>query len=221
MTAPLLSPRESTGPVGPSSRIALLAALAGLLLTGCQGTGEPSTGHAPRVPPGSDPRNTSYILDDTSVTLADGIAEAQAAPGSASKVVTRIWGEPTVADLNDDGLDDALLILTRETGGSGTFFYLAAAVASPQGYSGTSGMLLGDRIKPDSVSVRDGEATLSYMTHGADQSFAEEPAMEKVRHVILSTDGLHLVEVARDFEGEADPDRMRLQMKTWTWLETV
>ena len=28
------------------------------------------------------------------------------------------------------------------------------------------------------------------------------------------------VEVAHDFEGEADPDRMTLGMKTWTWIKT-
>ena len=27
-------------------------------------------------------------------------------------------------------------------------------------------------------------------------------------------------EVAHDFEGEADPDRMTLGMKTWTWIKT-
>lgn len=27
--------------------------------------------------------------------------------------------------------------------------------------------------------------------------------------------------VAEDFEGEADPDRMTLEMHTWTWLETA
>ena len=96
-----------------------------------------------------------------------------------------------------------------------------AAVASPQGYSGTTGLLLGDRIKPNSVSVRDGKATLSYMTRSADQSFAEQPTIEKIRHLILSTDRRHLIEVAPAFEGEADSDRMRLPMKTWTWLKTV
>lgn len=155
---------------------------------------------------GSSPADASYRLDDKWVTLVDGLAEAPAAPGSSSKIRTRIWGKPFMSDLNGDGVDDAVVTLTQETGGSGTFFYIAAAIASPRGYTGTAGVFIGDRIAPNTVSVHDGKVTVSYMTRGQSQSFAEKPTVEQVLDLMLSADGKTLV-LARDREDEADPGR--------------
>jgi heat shock protein HslJ len=202
--------------------LASLMSCAGLLtLVGCGGAGEAGSDGTPRASSSADPRNTTYRIDETDVTLVDGMDERPAAPGSSSKILTKVWGGSTLADLNGDGVDDAVLILTQETGGSGTFFYLAAAVAAPAGYVGTAGLLLGDRIDPKSVSVQDGTVTFTYMTHGANQSFAEEPAVEVVRRAILSEDGLRLVEVPQDSDGEADSTAVSLQSKTWVWLRTT
>lgn len=184
---------------GPSSRVIRFVLLAGFLaFGGCDGIQDAPLNDASDA---SSPANASYRLDNGWVTLVDGLAEAPAAPGSSAKIRTRIWGEPTVADLNGDGLDDAVVILTQETGGSGTFFYVAAAVASPRGFSGRAGLFVGDRIAPNTVAVRDGKVTVSYMTRGQGQSFAEKPTVEQVLDLLLSADARTFV-LARDREGE-------------------
>lgn len=199
-----------------SQRVLIRLALAAcfFILSGCQQT--PQRAAASQA----DPGYASYRLGPDSVTLVDGIADVPAAPASNSRIRTQILGEPTMADLNRDGIDDAVVILTQQTGGTGTFYYLAAAVATPQGLAGTDGLFLGDRIAIDSVEVIDGRITVRYRTRASDESFAEAPSVERVHDIVLAADRQTLAEVARDFEGEADPDRMTLTMKTWVWLRT-
>jgi hypothetical protein len=67
------------------------------------------------------PRNATYTVDGRQVPLRNGRHEAEAAPGSAVKAVTAVFGEPAVGDLEGDGDEDAVLFLVHYPGGSGTF----------------------------------------------------------------------------------------------------
>ena len=77
--------------------------------------------------------------------------------GSASKIVTRTFGNEATDDLNGDGKPDAALLLTQESGASGTFFYVVAALQTENGPVGTNAIFLGDRIAPQYFKVVDGE----------------------------------------------------------------
>jgi len=204
-----------------------LVAVALSLTSGCQEATEPEVERSAAV------RNAVYLIEGTPIALVDGAAETPAAAGSSSRVITRIWDEPVLADLNGDGVDDAVLILTHSTGGSGTFYYVAAAIASVDGYSGTAGLLLGDRIEPIAIEARDGKVSVRFMVRGIGASLADPPTIMRTRDFMYDG-GPHdagddggddgngrLVEVAHDFEGEADPDSMTLGMHTWTWVETA
>ena len=102
----------------------------------------------------TDPQNATYIINGQPVTLVNGKAEQPAAPGSAEKIVTQYFGNAVAVDLNSDGKLDSGFVLTQSTGGSGTFFYAAAAIQNPDRmYAGTNAILLGDRIAPQSTNV--------------------------------------------------------------------
>ena len=103
--------------------------------------------------PRSDHRNAEYSIGGQTVRLVAGVAEAPAAPGSAAKIVTRYFGNEVRGDFNADGREDVLFLLVQETGGSGTFFYAVAALDSWRGYIGSQGVLLGDRIAPQSTEL--------------------------------------------------------------------
>jgi hypothetical protein len=107
----------------------------------------------PPAPSVATEKNATYVIDGTSITLKDGVAETPAAPGSATKIVTRYFGNELKTDLNGDGKDDVAFIVTQEGGGSGTFFYAVAAVATSSGYVGSDGYLLGDRVAPQSTNL--------------------------------------------------------------------
>jgi hypothetical protein len=83
----------------------------------------------------------------------NGVAETPAAPGSASMITTRYFGNELKTDLNGDGREDVAFVLTQSTGGSGTFYYAVAALNTPDGYIGSDGYLLGDRIAPQSTTL--------------------------------------------------------------------
>ena len=101
----------------------------------------------------NSPQNATYSIEGQSVTLVNGVSEVAAAPGSASKVITRYFGNAVTLDLNGDGRPDSVFILTQNTGGTGTFYYVVAALNMPNGYVGSHGLLLGDRIAPQTTEV--------------------------------------------------------------------
>lgn len=111
-------------------------------------------------------KNIEYTIDGKKVLLKGGMAESESAPGSSSKIVTRYFGNELRTDLNNDGLEDIVFLVTQETGGSGTFYYAVAAIAVPSsaqsdalsgeeniGYIGSDGYFLGDRIAPQTTEL--------------------------------------------------------------------
>jgi heat shock protein HslJ len=168
-----------------------------------------------------NPENATYTIESEAVALQDGSFSKQAAPGSATMTSVSIYGNPVYGDIDGDEDDDAVLILVRDPGGSGTFYYSAIAVNTGDGYIGTDAILLGDRITPQSVRIEDGRAKVDFMTRNVDESFAVEPTHKRSIHLRYNPETFRLIQVAVDFEGEADPDVMTLSMKPWRWIKTI
>jgi hypothetical protein len=126
-------------------------------------------GPSPQIPApiaradGATPRDATYEIDGESVTLHGGVYEAAAAPDSAEVVSTRYFGNEAVGDLNADGKDDTAFILRRTGAGSGTFYYLTAALTTESGYQGLNAILLGDRIAPQQTDIREGVIAANYV----------------------------------------------------------
>jgi heat shock protein HslJ len=167
-------------------------------------------------------KNATYVIDGKPVTLKDGISEIEAAPGSTSKIVTKYFGNEVTHDFNGDQRDDVAFIITQETGGSGTFFYVVAALNTQAGYVGSDGVLLGDRIAPQTTSIGKGNIiVVNYADRKPSESFAVQPSIGKSIWLLLDTKTMKFGEVAQNFEGEADSSKMTLTMKTWSWVNTV
>ncbi len=147
----------------------------------------------------ADIMNTTYELESESVKLINGKHEREAAPGSASKVTTMIWGEPVVGDLNNDGQEDAAVILTHSGGGSGTFYYVAAAVKDPAGeqYAGTNAILLGDRIAPQTISIHEGIITVNYAERRSDEPMTAQPSVGVSKYLRIDGSDLKEISVSR------------------------
>jgi heat shock protein HslJ len=203
----------------------IVAAAACLVACGGRGDGQNGAASPPAAPAAAaraDYKNLEYSIGGRSVRLVDGVAEAPAAPGSASLIVTRYFGNEARGDLDGDGREDVAFLLTQEPGGSGTFFYVVAALDLPSGFRGTEATLLGDRISPQSTELRsDGTIVVSYADRAPGESFATPPSVAKSISLKLSPTAMRLGEVVQDFEGDADPASMKLDMKTWTWIRAV
>ncbi len=122
-------------------------------------------------------KDLSFEIAGKKLALKDGVSEVEAAPGSASKVVTRYFGNEAEGDLNGDGLPDIAFLLTQNPGGSGTFFYVVAALKTSDGYVGTNAVLLGDRIAPQSTQVRDGIVIVNYADRNPGEAMTTAPSV--------------------------------------------
>ena len=110
-------------------------------------------------------KDTTYDIDGLSVTLVNGYAEQEAVPNSSEKIITNYFGNESRGDLNGDGLEDIAFLITQTSGGTGTFYYVVAAIQIPvenMGYMGTNAILLGDRISPQTTEIKNGELIVNY-----------------------------------------------------------
>lgn len=122
-------------------------------------------------------QNATYGIEGTPVALVNGAAEVEAAPGSAIKVITRYFGNEAFGDLNGDGREDVVFFLTQDGGGSGTFFYVAAALQGENGYQGTNAVFLGDRITPQNTSIEKGMIIVNYAERKPDEPLTAQPSV--------------------------------------------
>ena len=133
----------------------------------------------------ADPRNATYMVDGRQVSLNDGRCETEAAPGSASRIATVVFGKPVAGDLDGDGDEDAALFLMHSPGGSGTFYYVVVSINDGGGYRGTNAVLLGDRISPLQIGIRDGVVVVDYADRRPDDPMAAPPSVGKTKYLIL------------------------------------
>ena len=140
-----------------------------------------------------DAKNSSFEVDGISVLLTDGLAEEKTAPESASKTITRYFGNEAIGDLNGDGKEDAAFVITRDGGGSGVFYYVVAAIRTDAGYDTTGAFFLGDRIAPQSSEIRDGKLYVNYAERKEGEPMSENPSVGATKTLVV-TSGSNLEE---------------------------
>jgi heat shock protein HslJ len=163
-------------------------------------------------------KDAYFIIDGEPVRLTNGVAARAAAPDSAAMLTTRYFGNEALGDINGDGKDDVAFLLTQNGGGSGTFFYLVAAIKKDIGYLGSNAVFLGDRIAPQTIEIRDGNVVVNYAVRADGEPMAAIPTVAKSMVLKYKEAENNFGEVVQDFEGEADPSRMTLNMKNWEWV---
>jgi hypothetical protein len=128
-----------------------------------------------------DHKNTLYIINNQGVKLINGISSIESEPGSASKTITKYFGNEVKKDLNGDGRQDIAFLITQNTGGSGTFFYVVAAVDNGRnGYSGSRAFFLGDRIAPQNTeSGPQNSIVVNYADRNPQEPMTAKPSIGK------------------------------------------
>jgi heat shock protein HslJ len=169
-----------------------------------------------------DYKNAVYFIEGQQIALLDGYAESPI-ENSGAKMITKYFGNELKKDLNDDGREDVVFLVTQERGGSGTFFYVVAALNTEDGYLGSDGYLLGDRIAPQTTEVSQNPRhknviVVNYADRNRGEPMTIQPSIGKSAYLKLDIENMQWSIVLPDFEGEADPERMNLQMKDWVWV---
>ena len=111
----------------------------------------------------------NYTAQPTSVTPTDGST-------STTQVVTNIFGTPVYGDIGA-GTGTAVIFITQDTGGSGTFFYAVAFMTNAGKYTNTNAVFLGDRIAPQNVSISNGVASFNYCDRRPEDPFTAPPSV--------------------------------------------
>lgn len=132
-----------------------------------------------------EPLNMTYTVENSQVALVDGKSTIKA---------TTVFGVPTVGDLNSDGRNDAVFIITQDGGGSGKFFYVVVAVNLSAGSLGTNAVLLGDRIAPQNVEIKNGQVIVNYADRKIGEPMTTAPSVGVSMY--LSIDGTVLKKVS-------------------------
>jgi len=156
----------------------------------------------------SDYKNATYVIEGQQIKLTDGVSEMEAAPGSASKTITKYFGNEVKMDLDGDGRQDVAFILTQSGSGSGTFYYAVAALNTRRGYIGSDGYLLGDRIAPQTTEVSPNPrhqyvVVFNYADRLPGESFAAQPSVGESVYLKLDPQTMQWGIVEPDFEGES------------------
>ncbi len=135
-------------------------------------------------------KDAGYIIDGEYLTLQNGESVIEAEPGSSTKIDTRYFGYESFGDLNGDGQEDVVFVLTQNKGGSGTFYYVVAAFKTEDGYQGTNGVLLGDRIAPQTTTIENGVVKVIFADRKLDEPFTTAPSILVTKYLKLVGDNL-------------------------------
>lgn len=121
-----------------------------------------------------------YIFDESHNAASDYRKVTVYIDGDAVEVGTsgtKYFGNEAHKDINDDGIIDTAYIITRETGGSGVFYYAVVALWMDDGsYVGTNAVYLGDRIAPQSTEIRNSIFVVNYADRAKDEPFSTAPS---------------------------------------------
>ncbi len=107
-----------------------------------------------------------HISDYGSFKLTNGFFRNQ-------EQQVRIWGGKTITfgDLNNDGIKDAVTLLTINGGGSGMFEYLAAVINDKGNLKNVASEFLGDRVVVKNISISAGKIKVIMLTQGPKDGF--------------------------------------------------
>jgi len=169
----------------------------------------------------ADYKDARYLIEGDLVQLKGGNASTPIYDVPGVKIKTKYFGNEVKADLDKDGDEDVAFLVTREGGGSGTFFYLIAAIKEEKGYRGIGGVLIGDRIAPQTTEFKDGLIIVNYAERKPTDPMTATPSEAKSLYLKYDSTSENFGEVVQNFEGEADPSRMTLGMNKWTWISTL
>jgi len=138
-------------------------------------------------------KNAEYMgVYEDPVQLTDGKYEGEPFVEGGASRPTVLFIEPyALGDLNGDGAEDAAVLLVENSGGSGSFVYLAAVLNQDGKPENKATVLLEDRAQVKSLTIADGQITVELVTHGPEDPMCC-PSQEETR--VYKLEGNQLIQ---------------------------
>jgi len=165
----------------PAIRFVVIIAVFGtlpILALACNtdiGDGPPATGDgtsaAESVPPSIAEIGSATIegIYDAPVLLSGGVFEGEPfVEGSASRPRVELLDYHASGELNDSPGDETAVFLSENSGGSGTFLYLAVMGRSSGEIRNLGTALIGDRVQVQGIRLENGVIVVDVLQPGPD-----------------------------------------------------
>ena len=131
------------------------------------------------------PQDAVYAVNGYNIQLKSGVSDIET-------VHTQIVGNTLTADLNGDGAPDAAVFIEQTQNGRSQL-YVAAALKSDAGYTGTNTVLLGASSTPGSLQVKQGMIVSHFTGSGGEARIAYSALDNGVLKGLSYTDALSVV----------------------------
>ena len=141
----------------------------------------------------SDYKSIEYVINGQKVRLGNEV---------------RYFGNDLKTDLDGDGREDIVFLVTHHPGGTGTFYYAVGAINTESGYVGTDGYSMGDRISPQSINVSTNPVhknviVVNYADRAPGEPMAAFPTVGRSAYIKLDRASMMWGIVVPNFEGES------------------
>ena len=138
-----------------------------------------------------DGKNSTFVIEGTNTTLVNGISQTNTTPDSASKTITRYFGNEVSGDLNGNGLADIAFLVTQDRSGSGLFYYAVVALKNKSGYTITNTFFIGDRIAPQSTTIdaNTKELLINFAERKPNEAMTAEPTVGATVRLKITAEG--------------------------------
>ncbi|MCI0476310.1 MAG: FG-GAP repeat protein, partial [Anaerolineales bacterium] len=127
-------------------------------------------------------KNAEYAIEGPAsgkAKLVNGTYQEKI-PNSSAQVAVAFNEVLSVGDLNGDGIADVAIILTINSGGTGTFYNLYGVLNDKGAPKPSAPEVLGDRIKLKSLTIQGGEINANFLTQGPKDAMAN-PTLDTTR----------------------------------------
>jgi len=172
--------------------VVLVTVLAASLTAGSSCTSERTGSEIPPAPTLIEAVNTEYHgIYDLPVRLTDGRCEGESfIKGGASRSTVKLIGGifPT-GDLDGDGSDEAAVLLVEDSGGSGSFLYVAVLDRRGGTIENTGTRPVGDRVQVRTLEIEAGKIIMDVIQHGPADALCC-PTQKTRRRWMMDGDGM-------------------------------
>lgn len=156
---------------------------------------------------------------DAPVQLTDGQYQGEGVDADSASLPSVTYLNHEFGDLNGDGVADAVVLLVENSGGSGSFVYLAAVINEAGEASNVSTVLVGDGVQVESITVEGATIHLQAKTFAADDPQCC-PSLEQTLSYTFEAAQLVSQQPASDTSDEgripAPPAEL---VGVWQWVE--
>jgi len=144
-------------------------------------------------------KEVTFWISGEPVSLRNGEAQAYTDLGGGVLTTIRYFGNEVRHDIDGDGNEDIVFLVTQEIATGDTLFYAVGALKRGNAYTGTHAVYLGENIAPQTTQGGEGRQII---VNYAERATGDEASIGKSMYLLLDPGTLEFGEVVQDFEGE-------------------